>query len=225
VRYRGTTFFWHTERPGDGPSEGDSPGESRVSAPVDVVPGTADARAQARADVLGWNRLVVVNDPAGHAVYVSRQTPMQYPQGRTPPGAPTPNLGELYAASLTNGFGLGPATPDPGEVQGVNYPQYRYTLTFQQRRYFVRTDAQMLAQAPPAGSGLTPSPLAPGNATYQVTLGTPTAGTPPCSGAAAPPPYRRPCPRCPAWPATSASRATPAARTRWFSAAGWRSRP
>jgi hypothetical protein len=177
VRYRGTTFFWHTERPGDGPSEGDSPGESRVSAPVDVVPGTADARAQARADVLGWNRLVVVNDPAGHAVYVSRQTPMQYPQGRTPPGAPTPNLGELYAASLTNGFGLGPATPDPGEVQGVNYPQYRYTLTFQQRRYFVRTDAQMLAQAPPAGSGLTPSPLAPGNATYQVTLGTPTAGT------------------------------------------------
>lgn len=177
MRFRNTEFYWHTERPGDGPSESDSPGESRVSAPVDVVPGSVDARARARADILGWNKLGVAQGTSGRVSYVSRQTPLQYPQGRTPAGAPTPNLGELYASSLANGFGLGVASPDPGQVQGVNYPQYRYTLTFQQRKYFVREDSQVLAQAPPPGSGLLPSPLAPTNSSFLLTLGTPTAGT------------------------------------------------
>jgi hypothetical protein len=159
VRFRSTEFYWHTERSGDGPSESDSPGESRVSAPVNVMPGTADARAQARNDLLGWNKLTVANNGISLVSYVSRLTPMPYPQGRTPSGAPLPNLGELYATSLTNGFGLGIATPYEGFPQGVDYEQYRYTLTFQQRRYFVREDSAVMAQAPAAGSGLSTSPL------------------------------------------------------------------
>jgi hypothetical protein len=159
VRFRSTEFYWHTERSGDGPSESDSPGESRVSAPINIVPGSADARAQARNDLLGWNKLTVANNGVALVSYVSRLTPMPYPQGRTPAGAPLPNLGELYAATLVNGFGLGIATPDEGFPQGVDYEQYRATLTFSQRRYFVREDSAVLAQAPTGPGSPTASPL------------------------------------------------------------------
>jgi hypothetical protein len=143
--FRKTAFTWFTEGLGDGPRESLSPGESRVVAPIDVQDGTADGRAQAGADLLGWNKYVV-NPAAGSTpaqAYVSRQTPMPYPGARVPAGSPAPANGRLYAATLLNGLGLGVASPSA--AFGVNYSRgYRWQITFRRRLYAIREDAEMV---------------------------------------------------------------------------------
>jgi hypothetical protein len=141
MRFRSTFFTWYTENTGDGPREEYTPGAAKAAAPIQVVPGTVDGRAQAAADILGYGLVKQATVLGFPQRYLSRVTPMQYPAGRAaginPAGRPY-----LYASSLLQGQGLGVATT---AGPGVDYPQYRWILTAEARPYRVREDLLVLA--------------------------------------------------------------------------------
>jgi hypothetical protein len=131
-QWRDTVFTWFTERQGDGPHEEYAPGMARTLSPINVVPGTAEARVRAAGDFCGRN-VVKVGQAQGKTVYyVSRDTPFAYP-----------GLINSYCTNLVQGEGQG--VGKASEEDGVDYDQYRFLLTTQPRDYFVREDDDVLA--------------------------------------------------------------------------------